>query len=236
VSVNQAVILAEWRARALASHRSAALAAEYLSWLLRLRYSPDLLQQAHGFVGACLDRADLCWEVHDALGGGDDPLQAEEGVFRIPQAPGQPTAERIVVAGFALWCVGCTVGEPLWAAMTERATEAAPKAALDRIAALAPDQSAFGWAVLDEALDRDREGGLAALMTSMPRTFAEAERSWGRVPGDWIEPVGPKEQRYGLIPRTRYKREFYQAIAERVLPLLDERNVDGRVAWGKRTA
>jgi hypothetical protein len=235
VSANLDVIRAEWRARALASHRSAALATEFLAWLLRLRFSPDLLQQGHGVIGVCLDRADLCWEVHEALGGTDDPLDAPEGAFVIPHAPGAPTADRVIVAGFALACVGWTVAEPLWMAMAERTTEAAPKAAVERIARTMPELSGFGWAVLDECLERDRHAAVAALEASMPATFGDAQRSWGRVPDDWIEPVGPKEQRYGLIPRARYKREFFQAIAERVLPRLDERNIDGRVAWGKRT-
>ncbi len=92
----------------------------------------------------------------------------------------------------------------------------------------------FGWAVIDECLERDTKKTAALAKKHLPEYFSRAERAWGLLPDTWIEPVGPHEQRFGLIPRARYKREFYQTIAEKVLPFLDERNLQGRAAWGRR--
>ncbi len=235
MAANMEIVLAEWRARTLAEHRSAAVGAELLTWLIRLGFSSDALQAAHAFVGNELDHTDMTWEAYAAIGGGDaSVLEVAEGSLVLQQGFGQPTFQRLVLACLDRFCVAETLAAPLFRAMLEEATESAPRQVLERIVGDLETQCALGWLVLDEALEMD-EGAVNELAArNLPAYFGRRERTWGLLPDDWIEGVGPHEQAYGLVPRARYKREFYQAIAEEVLPRLEQRNLPARTAWGKR--
>ena len=234
MAVNMDIVVAEWRGRMLAEYRSAALSAEFLAWLLRLGFSSKTLQLAQRFVANELDHADMSFEVYSALGGTDDPSELQEGALVIPHSFGAPCFERLILACLDLYCVGETLAAPLFAAMQDGATESGPRQVLDRIVADSDNQTALGWAVLDEAIERDSKMAVKLAKQHLPGYLARVERAWGLLPDDWIEPVGPAELRHGLIPRARYKREFYQCIAERVLPRLDGCNLPGRPSWGKR--
>lgn len=235
MAANMDIVRSEWRSRTLAEYRSAAVASEFLTWLIRLGFSSDTLQAAHAFLGNELDHADLCWEVHTAIGGDDAGLlDVPEGSLVLAHGFGKSTFERLVLACLDRFCVAETLAAPLFKAMLEEATESAPKQGLQRIVDDLEAQTALGWAVLDEALEMDEKAVEALTKRHLPTFFGRRERVWGTVPEDWIEGVGPHEQRYGLIPRARYKREFYQAIAEEVLPRLEQRNLPARTAWGKR--
>jgi hypothetical protein len=229
------IVLAEWRARTLAEYRSAAVGAELMTWLIRLGFSSDTLQAAHVFVGNELDHADMSWEAYNAVGGSDeDILEVPEGSLVLAQGFGGPTFDRLVLACLDRFCVAETLAAPLFEAMLEEATESAPKQVLQRIVADLEAQTALGWMVLDEALEQDEARVDKLAKKSLPAFFGRRERTWGVLPDDWIEGVGPHEQAYGLVPRARYKREFYQAIAEEVLPRLEKRNLPARTAWGRR--
>jgi len=218
MAANMDIVRAEWWARAVAEFRSASVAAEYLSWLLRLGFSSDTLQAGYA-----------------VLGNDPDPLgDLPEGTLVITQGFGLPTFERVVLVTLDTYCIGETLAAALYRAMQQGATENAPVQLLQRLVADADQHVEFGWNVLDECLERNKKQVAATAKKKLPEYFARAERAWGLLPDTWIEPVGPHELRYGLIPRARYKREFYQAIAEQVLPLLDERNLNGRAAWGRR--
>lgn len=235
MAANMDIVRAEWRARAVAEYRSASIAAEYLSWLLRLGFSSDTLQAAFAVLGNELDHADMTWEVFDSLGDAKDPLgDLPEGTLVLSQGFGEPTFERVVLVTLDVYCIGETLAAALYRAMQQGASENAPVQLLERLVADAEQHVEFGWNVLDECLERSRKKVSATAKKNLPAYFARAERAWGLLPDTWIEPVGPHELRFGLIPRARYKREFYQAIAEQVLPLLDERNLNGRAAWGRR--
>jgi hypothetical protein len=234
MAANMDIVVAEWRGRMLAEYRSASLASELLSWLLRLGFSSDTLQIAHRFVGNELDHADMSFEIYSALGGGEDPADLQEGTLVIPHAFGEPCLKRLVLACLDIYCIGETLAAPLFAAMRDGASEAGPRQLLDRIVADSPNQTALGWAVLDEATRRDTKLVTSLARKHLPEFLARVERAWGLLPDDWTEPVGPAELRHGLIPRARYKREFYQAVAESVLPKLDGCNLPGRPSWGKR--
>lgn len=234
MTANMDIVLAEWRARALAEYRGAAVSSELLTWLIRLGFSSQVLQAAHEFVGAELDHADMSWEVFEALGGTGDPLDVAEGALIAAQGAGRPTFERCVLACLDRYCLAETLAAPLFRAMAEVVTEDAPKQALVRIVDDVDAQAALGWAVLDEALEQDRKLVSALAKKHLPAFFGRVERAWGAIPEGWLEPVGPHEKGFGLIPRARYKREFYQAIAEEVLPRLESRNLAGRTAWGRR--
>lgn len=234
MAANMQVVRAEWRARTLSEYRQASVASEFLTWLIRLGFGAETLQTAHRILGNELDHADMSFEVHSALGGGDDVLDVAEGTLVLPHAFGRPTFERAVLAAVDVFCVGETLAWPLWQAMQGVVKESGPRQVLDRIVADAPLHRDFGWSVLDEALERDRATVEALAGKDLPGIFGRVERAWGVLPDDWMEPVGPQEQVW-LVPRARYKREFYQAIAEDVLPRLEERNLNGRAAWGKRS-
>ena len=236
MSANLDIVKAEWRARAVAEYRSAAVASEFLSWLLRLTFSSDILQASFAVVGNELDHADMTWEVYQSLGVDDeDPLaDLTEGALVLPLAFGQPTFEWVVLGCLDVYCIGETIAAALFRAMQQGVAENAPKQLLDRLVDDADQHVQFGWAVIDECLERDAKKTAALAKKHLPSYFSRAERAWGLLPETWIEPVGPHEQRFGLIPRARYKREFFQAIAEQVLPLLDDRNLQGRAAWGRR--
>ncbi len=235
MAANMEIVLAEWRARTLAEFRSAAVGAELQAWLIRLGFSSDVLQAAHAFVGNELDHADMTWEVYSAVGGGDENLlDGPEGSLVLGQGFGGRTFDRLVLACLDRFCIAETLAAPLFEAMLEEATESAPKQVLQRIVGDLETQTALGWAVLDEAMDLDEKRVDALARKALPAFFGRRERTWGVVPKGWIEGVGPHEQAYGLIPRARYKREFYQAIAEEVLPRLEKRNLPARTAWGRR--
>jgi len=234
MAVNMDIVVAEWRGRMLAEYRSAALGAEFLSWLLRLGFSSQTLQIAQRFVGNELDHADMSFEVYSALGGSEDPSEVQEGALVIPHGFGSPCFERLILSCLDIYCIGETLAAPLFEAMRDGATESGPRQVLDRIVADGENQSALGWAVLEEALERDRKKVTSLAKTHLPDYLARVERAWGLLPDDWTEPVGPAELRHGLIPRARYKREFYQGVAESILPRLDACNLPGRPSWGKR--
>ena len=234
VSANMEIVGAEWRARTLAEYRSASVAAEFLSWMVRLGFSSENLQVGYKLLGNEFDHADMSWEVYQSLGAEDDPLDVPEATLVIHQAFGRPTFERLVLTCLDVYCIGETIASDLWAAMQQGVAESGPSQTLARIAADVPGHIDFGWSVLDEALERDAKAVKALAKKHLPAYFARAERAWGRLPETWVEPVGPHELRYGLIPRARYKREFFQTIAERVLPKLDDRELQGRSAWGRR--
>jgi len=234
MAANMDIVIAEWRGRMLAEYRSASLASEFLSWLLRLGFSSQTLQIAHGFVGNELDHADMSFEVYSALGGEENPADIQEGALVIPHGFGEPCLQRIVLACLDLYCIGETLAAPLFAAMQDGAAEAGPRQVLDRIVADSENQTALGWAVLNEAMERDTKLVTSLGKKHLPEFLARVERAWGLLPEDWVEPVGTAELRHGLIPRARYKREFYQAVAESVLPKLDGCNLPGRPSWGKR--
>lgn len=228
------IVGAEWRARVQAEYRSASLAAEFLSWLMRLGFSSDTLQAGYALLGDELDHSDMTWEVYESLGAEDDPLDLPEGTLVLPQAFRRPTFERIVLACLDVYCVGETLASVLFSAMRQGVAEPGPSQVIERICKDTPAHVLFGWRVLDEALERDGRKVADLAARTLPEYFSRVERAWGVLPETWIEPVGPHEQRWGLIPRARYKREFYQAIAEQVLPRLEDRNLQGRALWGRR--
>ena len=235
MAANMEIVLAEWRARTLAEYRSAAVGSELLTWLIRLGFSSDALLTGHAFVGNELDHADMTWEVYCAIGGNDQAiLDVPEGSLILRQGFGAPTFDRVVLACLDRFCVAETLAAPLFRAMHEEATHSAPTQVLQRIVDDLDNQTSLGWMVLDEAIERDEARVTALAKKALPIFFGRRERTWGLLPPKWIEGVGPHEQAYGLVPRARYKREFYQAIAEEVLPRLEERNLPARTAWGKR--
>jgi hypothetical protein len=228
------IVAAEWRARVQAEYRSASVASEFLSWLLRLGFSSDTVQAGYALLGNELDHADMSFEVYEALGAEDDPLDVEEATLVLSQGFRKPTFDRVVLACLDVYCIGETLASALFGAMHQGATESGPKQVLDRVVRDVPAHALFGWRVLDEALERDARQVGALTDEHLPEYFARSERAWGLLSETWIEPVGPHELRWGLIPRARYKREFYQAIAEEVLPRLEDRNLQGRALWGRR--
>lgn len=234
MAANMDIVVAEWRGRMLAEYRSASLSAEFLSWLLRLGFSSHTLQIAQRFVANELDHADMSFEVYSALGGSDDPSEMNEGALVLSHAFGAPCFERLVLSCLDIYCIGETLAAPLFAAMRDGATESGPRQVLDRIVSDSEAQCALGWAVLDEVIERDSAKVNALAKKHLPGYLARVERAWGLLPDDWVEPVGAAELRHGLIPRARYKREFYQGVAESVLPRLDSCNLPGRPSWGKR--
>lgn len=234
MNANLDIVRDEWWARCRAKYRAAATASEFLTWLIRTGFSSPLLQQGQQVVANELDHADMCFEVYEQLGGQDDPADGDEAELVLAAGFGRPTFERVVLAVLQRFCVQETVGLALWGALLSDASEAAPRQVLERIVADTERHRAFAWATLDEAIERDREATAALAERQLPGYLGMAERAWGVVPDDWIEPVGPYELRWGLAPRARYKRAFYQAVAEELLPRLDRRNLQGRAAWGKR--
>jgi len=234
MTANMDIIRAEWQARTLAEYRAAAVAGEFLCWLIRLGFSPEVLQEAHRVVGNELRHAELCFEVYQGLGGDGDPLDVAEGCLVAHQGVGKPTFQRLVLACLDTFCIGGTLAQPLFEAMQSGATEAAPRQALDRIVGDGVAHVDFAWKVLDEAMEQDKKVVKGLAKTHLPSFFGKVEKSWGLLPEGWVEPVGPEELRHGLMPRVRYKRAFYQAVAEDLLPRLDSRNLPGRAAWGKR--
>jgi len=234
MAANMDIVMAEWRGRMLAEYRSASMASEFLSWLLRLGYSSDTLQIAHKFVGNELDHADMSFEVYTALGGSEEVPDVREGALVIPHGFGRPCPERLTLACLDIYCIGETVAASLFAGMRDGATESGPRQLLDRIVSDSSNQCALGWAVLNESIERDAKQVTALAKKHLPQFLARVERAWGLLPDDWTEPVGPAELCFGLIPRARYKREFYQAVAESLLPQLDDCNLPGRPSWGKR--
>lgn len=235
MAVNMDVVLAEWKARTLAEYRCASVAGETLTWLVRLGFSSDVVQQAHKLLGDELDHADLCWEVYVALGGEEDPLDCAEGSLCIPHAFGAPTFDRLVLFVLDHYCVAGTVAAPLFEAMQEKVSKREPKAAVARLAKDTRAHADFGWAVLDEAIEQDASYVLDLAKKHLPTYLSRVETAWGSIPRGWKEPVGPEEGRFGLIPRAVYKRCLYQVMAETVLPELDARNLPGREAWANRS-
>jgi hypothetical protein len=228
------IVRAEWRARTLGEYRAAAMSAEWLAWLMRLGFSSTTLAAAHKWTGDLLDHADLCWEVFSALGGDGDPLAVPEGALVVPHEWGQGSFERAAAYTIDVLCIQAVLAAPLWKALAEPAKEPAPRKATERIAKDADAHKEFGLTVLDEALEIDGDVVRRLAKARLHEWLGAAEAAWGYVPDDWIEPVGPHESRYALQPRARYKREFYQAIAESVLPPLDARNLSARAAWTRR--
>jgi hypothetical protein len=211
MSANLEIIRAEWRLRTLAQYRSASITAEFLSWLVRLGFSSETLVAGNKMLGDKLDHADMAYE-----------------------GWGRPTFERMSLAALDVFSVAATLAAPLHSAMLDGTRKPEPKQMLDRVVTDAASHKAFGWAVIDEALEQDADLVRKLAKHALPKQLARWERAWGLIPDGWIEPVGPHEKPYGLIPRAQYKREFYQSVAEEVLPALDDRNLGGRGAWGAR--
>jgi hypothetical protein len=234
MSANLEIIRAEWRLRTLAQYRSASITAEFLSWLVRLGFSSETLVAGNKMLGDKLDHADMAYEVFTSLGGEGDPLAVSEGSLVLDQGWGRPTFERMSLAALDVFSVAATLAAPLHSAMLDGTRKPEPKQMLDRVVTDAASHKAFGWAVIDEALEQDADLVRKLTKHALPKQLARWERAWGLIPDGWIEPVGPHEKPYGLIPRAQYKREFYQSIAEEVLPALDDRNLGGRGAWGAR--
>jgi hypothetical protein len=234
LSANLDIVRAEWKRRTLAQYRSASVTSEFLSWLMRLGFSPEVLLAGHTMLGTKLDHADMAFEVYTSLGGEEDPIDVSEGSLLLDQGFGRPTFDRMVLACADVFCIAETLSAPLFSAMLDAVRKPEPKQLLDRILTDAEANKAFGWQVLDEALEQDKTGVCKLLKHSLPKFLSRVEGAWGVIPDGWMEPVGPHEKPYGLIPRAQYKREFYQAIAEEVLPALDDRNLGGRGAWGAR--
>ena len=169
MAANMDIVRAEWRARAVAEFRSASVAAEYLSWLLRLGFSSDTLQAGYAVLGNELDQADMTWEVFDSLGNDPDPLgDLPEGTLVITQGFGLPTFERVVLVTLDTYCIGETLAAALYPAMQQGATENAPVQLLQRLVADADQHVEFGWNVLDECLERNKKQVAATAKKKLP--------------------------------------------------------------------
>jgi hypothetical protein len=234
LSANLDIVKAEWSRRTLALYRSASITSEFLSWLVRLGFSPEALTAGHAVLGSKLDHADMAYEVFTSLGGENDPLDVSEGSLVIDQGWGRPTFDRLTLACVDVFCVSETLSAPLYSAMLDATRKPGPKQMLERIVGDADAMKAFGWKVMDEVIEMDGDGAREQIKHALPKFLSRVERAWGVIPDGWMEPVGPHEKPFGLIPRAQYKREFYQSIAEEVLPALDDRNLGGRGAWGAR--
>ncbi len=231
---NLAHVRAEWRARTLAEQRAAAHATELCHWLVRLSFPVNLQREAWTWAGNELDHAELSADIHNLLADDGEPLTLAEGAMLLPGAWGRPTFERLVVAAADVLCVGEGLARPLYSALREGETEPGPKQLLDRILDDVPRHAELGWRILDEAQHHQGELVSDLLAHHLPAVFGRYERAWGLIPEDWVEPVEPGDGAWGVMPRARYKREFFQGVTEDVLPRFDERNLPGRSAWGRR--
>jgi hypothetical protein len=234
MAANFALLRVEWRARTLAEQRAAAHATELCHWLVRVSFPTALQREAWSWAGDELDHAEQSAAVYALVADAEELPGVQEGALVLPGAWGRPTFERLVVSAADVLCVGEGLARPIYAAMREVALEPAPKQLLDRILDDVPRHAELGWRILDEAQRRQPELVSDLLAHHLPAAFGRYERAWGVLPDDWVEGVDAGEGAWGLIPRARYKREFFQGVTEDVLPKFDERNLPGRSAWGRR--
>lgn len=215
-------IRAEWARRVEAEYRSAAWAAELLTWLIRAALSPDTLALTQRMVADELAHAELGRAVLLAAGGEPEAVYIPRDSLVLPHAPGLPEELRALLVAADLLCCGETVAVPLFAALREGASEPAAVAALDRVLRDEPAHSALGWILLDELLERLGPLGRAWLAPQLPACLERLHRAYGHSGGTCT----PTQRAWGLMAPVEYSRVLVQAVEERLRPRFAARGLE----------
>lgn len=209
----------EWARRVAAEYRSAAVAAQALTWGIQVGLPPDLLTTATRIVTDELEHAALSHGCLSALGGEAVPVDLRAEQLEVPGLGGPfASLTSLIVHNF---CLGETLAVPLFAAMRARATHPATRPALDRILLDEAVHRAFGWDTLDALLPLDP--GLPTWIAARLPTLLSNFEGYRAPPG--APPLSAAERACGLLDHEEYAEIFAATWREDIVPRFERRGI-----------
>jgi hypothetical protein len=195
-----------WAHRTASEYRSAARAAEYAHWLLRLAAPPDLVRAALRTAREELDHAEACHDHHRAAGGTFEQSPVPEGWLSLEHAREAPLALRALAVACDEYAIAETVALALFRTLARGPLRPEVAAVVRRIVADEGRHSAFGWAAVDALLDTP--GGRELVVDGLPRWTARVRRAYASD----APPCSPEETAWGLLSPA-----VYEGVVERTL-------------------
>jgi hypothetical protein len=214
----------EWRARIAAEYTSAAITQHLVLWLIQAGAPPDLIDAGLAIVADELAHSRLSHEVYVAAGGTAPPALDRDalGLHRAD------TLEHdILRVAVRVFCLGETVAVPLFRHLRERCTEAAARAALDRILRDEVRHRDFGWDLLDW-LSTLEDGVPERVTAELPAMLDELEASYGAANRAVAADDGAMtdaERAWGLAPPREYAEILARTIERDFVPRFAARDV-----------
>lgn len=205
--------LHEWRNRAEAEYRSAAVAARVVHNLIATGMPRALVQTGQRIVNDELDHAELSHGVWLSLGG-EGGVDIDVAQLTPPAGPPLRLLADDVLQAF---CIGETVAVPLFAAMRAGAEHPAVVSALERILRDEAVHRAFGWDALEALLALYPEGVPPFMAARLPEALAGCRRAY-ILPHDLRRRLSAEERGAGLIDLDEYQHIVEECIRSSILP------------------
>jgi len=214
----------EWRARIAAEYASAAVTHNLVLWLIQAGAPPDLIYDGLAIVTDELVHSRMSAEVYAAAGGTEPPAidQTQLGLARA-----EALDRDILRAAVRVFCLGETVAVPLFSHLREGCTQAAARAALDRILKDEVRHRDFGWDLLDWLVAADPTAP-ARVEAALPAMLAELEASYGKTNAAVLDDDGEMttdERAWGLAPPRDYAQILTRTIAKEYGPRFAARGI-----------
>lgn len=213
--------IAEWRARAVAEHRSAAEAARLLHLMVALGVDRLHIDALLRTVQDELDHAELALRVSASLGGPDAPVDVDLRLLA-PVGTRGPLGDALLLCLQEL-CIGETLAVPLFRSLRAGTTHPVARAALDRILRDEPRHQRWAWRHLDALLAIDAVGGRALLNGALEAILARFAGAYGEVPLGLH--ASPAALALGLMPGEAWQRSFWSCWHRSLRPRLDRRGL-----------
>lgn len=221
--LNTAEVQREWKARVVAEYHSAAFTAELLHKMLQIGAPYDLLYQAHRITKDEMIHAERSFSLYESVGGEESAVTLREDTLTMPRYEAR-AFDQVACVAMHSFCLGETLAVPLFRAMARKTTKHRAKLLIQRIVKDESTHREFGWALLDYLCEVDANRVRALAATHLPGFIAEFKTGYGTVP-DIPEEVGPAEEAYGLMPRTRYASVFDETMRQVILPRFLKRSI-----------
>lgn len=215
----------EWRARIAAEYTSAAITQHLVLWLIQAGAPPDLIDAGLAIVADELAHSRLSHEVYEAAGG-EAPPALERDALGLRRAE-EVLEHDVLRACVRVFCLGETVAVPLFRHLRERCTEAAARAALDRILRDEVRHRDFGWDLLDWLITLD-EDTPARVTAALPGMLAELEVSYGAANDAVAADDGAMpdaERAWGLAPPREYAEILARTVERDFAPRFAARGI-----------
>jgi hypothetical protein len=229
-TVNWSELQREWKARIVAEYHSAAFTAELVYLLIRLGAPYELLYTAHRIIKDELVHAERSFTMFQALGGQEQLVELRDETLRLP-VYSSDTFTQVTCTALQLFCLGETFAVPLFREMARRTKHHKATLVLRRILKDESVHREFGWSLLDYLLARDREATQEIASAHVGDFLRQYQQGYGTDNAALPESVGPKEEGYGLMPRSSYVKVFNEALHQVILPRFAKRGIDAKTLW-----
>jgi hypothetical protein len=212
----------EWRARVRAEYHSAAITAQLVQWMIVCGLPDELLRTGLRVVHDELDHARLSHEVVCAIGDDAAPEPVDLAAM-CPPTSALGIGASLIDGVLRNLCVGETLAVPLFAAMRDRATVPAARAALERIVRDEAVHSQLGWDALDALIALDALGTRQHGSALVPILEAEVRRSYVDLPAH--TPLTEAERALGMLEGREYAAIVERSLRDTIRPRLARRGL-----------